>query len=539
MKKLQGQAVSGGIAFGELYFYKKTKRETSRYAVSDTGKQRIRFEKALSTAVMQLDRLAREAAGKLGAENAALFEVHRMMLEDPDYRDSVYRIIDEEKVNAEYAVAATSDSFAALFESMDDAYMQARSADVRDVSERVIDILSGAPEESAAAPGPVILAAHDLAPSETVRLDKSKILAIVTAGGSVNSHTAIFARALAIPAVAGVRGIEEIPSGTPVAVDGFSGEVFVDPDENFRGKLEQRQRDLRRHEEELARFRGLPAVTAGGKRVALYANIGNPGEAEAALENDAEGIGLFRSEFLYLESRDYPSEESQFRAYSQVAEKMEGKPVIIRTLDIGADKQVPYFNLPHEENPALGMRAIRICLTRPEIFRTQLRALYRASAYGRISIMFPMIASVEEVREARALAGEVRESLAAEKIPFDPRVKLGIMIETPASAVISDLLAREVDFFSIGTNDLIQYTLAADRQNPHIGRFENPRHEAVLRLIETTVKNAHAAGIEVGICGELAADTELTARFVEMGVDELSMTPKAILRVKEAIAACP
>ncbi len=430
----------------------------------------------------------------------------------------------------------TAQKFADMFASMDDEYMRGRAADVRDVSRRVLSILTGVPAGGIESDGPVIVAADDLAPSETVQLDKSKVLAFVTAGGSASSHTAILARTMGIPAVIGVGGaLTEELDGREAAVDGFTGEVYLDPDEDTRGHLQVKARKDAEYRQLLSQYRGKETRTKDGQQLLLYANIGSPDDMEAVLNNDAEGVGLFRSEFLYLESEDYPTEERQFQAYKEVAEKMEGRRVVIRTLDIGADKQAAYFRLPPEDNPAMGMRAIRICLTRPEIFKTQLRALYRASAYGKIAIMFPLITSVRELREIRKLAADVRAELSVKNIPFNPDTELGIMIETPAAAVISDQLAKMVDFFSVGTNDLTQYTLAADRQNESVAEFADPHHEAILRLIEYSAKSAHEAGIWIGICGELAADQELTRTFLQMGIDELSVSPPAVLPLRARI----
>ena len=495
-----------------------------------------RFDKARGEAVVQLAKLYVDTKAKLGEEKSLLFQIHQMMLEDLDYRDSVTGMIRSEHVNAEYAVDQTAAQFSQMFAQMDDDYMKERAADVLDVSRRVIRLLTGQGDEALEGDTPCIIAADDLVPSETARLDRSKVLGFITARGSSNSHTAIFARTMGIPAVVGLGDslLEEF-DGKQVFVDGGSGQVYVDPDAQTAAELEDRRDQEAAHRRYLDTFRGREAVAPDGHRVLVCANIGAPKDLEAVQGADADGIGLFRSEFLYLGRDDYPPEEDQYQAYRQVLEAMKDRMVVIRTLDIGADKQADYFQLPKEENPAMGLRAIRICLTRPEVFRTQLRALYRASAHGKLGIMFPMITSVSEVKRIKEMCAQVRAELKAEGVPFDEHAELGIMIETPAAAVISDLLAREVDFFSIGTNDLTQYTLAVDRQNAQVEPFCDRHHEALLRLIRTTVDNAHKAGIWAGICGELAADTTLTDFFLEVGVDELSMTPGAILEVKARI----
>ena len=535
MKILQGQGVSKGIEKGAICFYHRVSAVVERQMAQDPAAERARLEAARAQAIEQLEAMAEKARAQAGDDAATLFETHAMFLEDEDFTGAMDEQL-EEGYTAEYAAQQAGEQFAAMLSAMDDPYMQARAADVRDVTGRLLNILTGAAEGGIHSEVPVILAADDLAPSETARLDRSKVLGFITARGSSNSHTAIFARTMGIPAVVGLGDslLEEF-DGKEVFVDGASGEVFVDPDAQTSAQLADRRDQEAAHRRYLDTFRGREAVTPDGHRVLVCANIGAPKDLEAVQGADADGIGLFRSEFLYLGRDDYPPEEDQYQAYRQVLEAMGGRMVVIRTLDIGADKQADYFQLPKEENPAMGLRAIRICLTRPEVFRTQLRALYRASAHGKLGIMFPMITSVSEVKRIKEMCAQVREELKAEGVPFDEKAELGIMIETPAAAVISDLLAREVDFFSIGTNDLTQYTLAVDRQNAQVESFCDRHHEALLRLIRTTVENAHRAGIWAGICGELAADTALTDFFTEVGVDELSMTPGAILEVKARI----
>ena len=536
MTVLHGEGVSRGVASGQLHFLRRDAQAQPRREVADPEAEVARFDKARGEAVVQLAKLYVDTKAKLGEEKSLLFQIHQMMLEDLDYRDSVTGMIRSEHVNAEYAVDQTAAQFSQMFAQMDDDYMKERAADVLDVSRRVIRLLTGQEDEALGGDTPCIIAADDLVPSETARLDRSKVLGFITARGSSNSHTAIFARTMGIPAVVGLGDslLEEF-DGKQVFVDGGSGQVYVDPDAQTAAELEDRRDQEAAHRRYLDTFRGREAVTPDGHRVLVCANIGAPKDLEAVQGADADGIGLFRSEFLYLGRDDYPPEEDQYQAYRQVLEAMKDRMVVIRTLDIGADKQADYFQLPKEENPAMGLRAIRICLTRPEVFRTQLRALYRASAHGKLGIMFPMITSVSEVLRIKEICAQVREELKADGIPFDEHVELGIMIETPAAAVISDLLAQEVDFFSIGTNDLTQYTLAVDRQNAQVESFCDRHHEALLRLIRTTVENAHKAGIWAGICGELAADTTLTDFFMEVGVDELSMTPGAILETKAKI----
>ncbi len=536
MISIQGKGVSSGVGAGPLYFYQRAQTEIPRYTVEDTDAEWHRFKGAQTGAVEQLGDLAEKARAEAGDEAAMLFETHQMMAEDLDYEEAIEQRITEEKMNAEAAIADTAEQFAAMFEAMDDSYMQARAADVKDVSRRLLDILSGAVAGGIASDVPVILAADDLAPSETVQLDKSKILGFITAGGSGSSHTAILARTMGIPAIVGVGGaLKAEYAGRPVIIDGATGNVVIDPDDMTRDRLMKKREEQLRLQRLLETLKGQPNVTKDGKSIRVYCNIGSPEDVHAVQVNDGGGIGLFRSEFLYLNCEDYPTEDQQFEAYKQVLSDMEGKEVIIRTLDIGADKQIGYFNLPHEDNPAMGMRALRICLSRPEVFRTQLRALYRASAYGKLGIMFPMVTNVWEVREAKRLCEEVKRDLKAEGIPYSEDVSLGIMIETPAAVMLSDRLAKEVDFFSIGTNDLTQYTLACDRQNNDLGRFYDPHHPAVLRMIRLVTQNAHKNGIWVGICGELGADLTLTETFLAIGVDELSVSPRAVLPLRNAI----
>ena len=533
MRSFEGKKIFNGVAIGRIHFYSKEQNQVVRRKVEDAAAEWARYEEARQTAIEQLLGLYEKAKVEVGEDNAVIFEVHSMMLEDDDYNDSIRNIIENQGVNAEYAVGITGDNFAEMFASMDDEYMKARSADVKDISERVISILSGADQSTQIGAQPVIVVAEDLAPSETVQMDKSSLLAFVTRLGSSNSHTAILARTMSIPALIGVQ-IDPEWNGHMGIVDGYAGRFIVDPDEETLEKYREQQRKDQEQKELLQTLKGQETVTKAGRALKLYANIGNVGDLGNVLANDAAGIGLFRSEFLYLESSDLPTEDQQFEAYRKVAETMAGKKVIIRTLDIGADKQVDYFNLGQEDNPALGYRAIRICLTQPEIFKTQLRDLFRASAYGNIAIMYPMITSVEEVRRIKEISAQVKEELTRAGIRIGD-VEEGIMIETPAAAVISDLLAKEVDFFSIGTNDLTQYTLAIDRQNAKLDAFYNPHHEAVLRLIQMVVDNAHKEGIWAGICGELGADTTLTERFLEMGLDELSVSPGAILPIRKIV----
>ena len=535
MIKCSGKSVLKGIAIGRIYLYKKQEYVLKQETVENPEAEVERLEKAKEAAGSQLEELYQKALVEAGEEQAMIFDVHKMMLEDEDYLDSIRGMIRDEKMNAEYAVSLTGDNFAGVFASMDDEYMKARSADVLDISKRLIRILAGVGEEGIVSEEPVILLADDLSPSETVQMDKSKILAIVTKYGSTNSHTAILARSMNIPALVqtDVALLEEY-SGAKAVVDGFSGTFIINPEDSVLDTMVQKKMEYEKERTALQELKGKDNITSDGRRINLYANIGNVSDVDKVLESDAGGIGLFRSEFIYLGREDYPSEEEQFHIYKEVLSKMEGKKVIIRTLDIGADKQVDYFKLPKEENPAMGFRAIRICLERPEVFKTQLRAIYRASAFGTAAIMFPMIISVGEIRKIKKIVEEVKDELTKEGISFN-RVELGIMIETPAAAVISDELAKEVEFFSIGTNDLTQYTLAIDRQNQNLDDFYDSHHEAVLRLIRMTVENGHKAGIWVGICGELGGDTTLTKTFVDMGVDELSVSPTYVLSVRKAV----
>lgn len=537
MKQFTGKGVYGAVAMGKISLFKKQDTLIQRTSVTDTEAEKARVEAAKAAASEQLQAIYEKALKEVGETNAQIFEIHMMMLEDDDYNESIQNIIDTQKVNAEYAVSITADNFAEMFSAMDDAYMQARAADVRDISDRIIANLTGNVAVQEDSDEKRIICADDLAPSETVSLDKDKVLAFVTAHGSSNSHTAILARNMNIPAVIGVGSdfLQEVQDGTEAIVDGFTGEIFVDPDETTRQRLLEKQKADEEKKRLLLELKGKENVTKDGTKVNIYANIGSVDNIGAVLLNDAGGIGLFRSEFLYLENTDYPNEEQQFLAYKRVLESMAGKKVIIRTLDIGADKQVDYFHLKKEDNPAMGYRAIRICLTRPEIFKTQLRALYRASIYGNLGVMFPMITSVSELEKILAICEEVKAELREQGVTYSDTMELGIMIETPAAAIISDRLAPMVDFFSVGTNDLTQYTLACDRQNPDIEPFIDTHHEAILRLIEISAKNAHANGAWIGICGELAADTTLTETFLRMGIDELSVSPAFVLKVRDAV----
>lgn len=537
MKKFTGKGVYGAVAMGKISVFQKQDTLIQRTSVKDTEAEKARVEAAKAAAAEQLQAIYEKALKEVGETNAQIFEIHMMMLEDDDYNESIQNIIDTQKVNAEYAVSITADNFAEMFSAMDDAYMQARAADVRDISDRIIANLTGNVAVQEDFGEKHIICADDLAPSETVSLDKDKVLAFVTAHGSSNSHTAILARNMNIPAVIGVGSdfLKEVQDGTEAIVDGFTGEIFVEPDEETRRRLLEKQQADEEKKRLLLELKGKENVTRDGTKVNIYANIGSVDNIGAVLLNDAGGIGLFRSEFLYLENNDYPNEEQQFLAYKRVLESMAGKKVIIRTLDIGADKQVDYFHLKKEDNPAMGYRAIRICLTRPEIFKTQLRALYRASIYGNLGVMFPMITSVSELEKILAICEEVKAELREQGVTYSDTMELGIMIETPAAAIISDRLAPMVDFFSVGTNDLTQYTLACDRQNPDIEPFIDTHHEAILRLIEMSAKNAHANGAWIGICGELAADTTLTETFLRMGIDELSVSPAFVLKVRDAV----
>ena len=535
MTEYHGKSVCGGIAVGKIHLMVKREQNVVRYEAKDCDSEINRFETARKEARNQLALLYEKALKEVGEENAAIFEIHQMMLEDDDYLDSVKRIILEQKVNVEYAIGAASAHFAEMFSSMEDVYMKERAADVRDVSNHMIRILANADSEKMKPNEPVIILADDLAPSETVQLDKSLVRSFVTIHGSVNSHTAILARTMNIPALIGVdMELAQELEGRMAVVDGFGGALYVDPDEELLAQMRVRETEALEKERLLQKLKGKENRTKDGREILVHANIGNVKDLAEALKNDAGGIGLFRSEFIFLESSTYPTEEEQFRIYKKTAETMAGKRVIIRTLDIGADKQTAYFRLDKEENPAMGLRAIRICLTRPELFKTQLRAIYRASNYGKIAVMYPMITSLEEVRRIREISAEVRGELEEEGIPFH-LIEEGIMIETPAAAMISDILAKEVDFFSIGTNDLSQYTMAMDRQNPNLEAFFNPCHEAVLRMIEMVCRNAHTENIWVGICGELGADLSLTRRFLRMGVDELSVSPACVLPLRDKI----
>jgi phosphotransferase system enzyme I (PtsI) len=539
MITLQGKGVSGGIAKGRLLFIKRKGLSVEKRPIDDMEQEIERFNTARQTASNQLDALAATMVDKIGEENALLFEIHRMMLEDTDYCDPIIEIIKTEKVCAEYAVNTAGSRLAQEFADMDDEYMNARSVDVYDVSKRIVEILSGEEQVFRWNNDPVILAADDFTPSETAQLDQSKVLALVSRQGAVNSHSAIFARTMGIPAIIGFGAfLSNDLSGKEAILDGETGVLYIDPEPAVQSELDAKAEQVRHERETLEKMRSKPTITKNGKTVKLYANIGSVNDADAALAGDAEGVGLFRSEFLYLDRNDYPDEDTQMMSYRKVLEKMGNRQVIIRTLDIGADKQADYFNLPKEENPALGMRAIRICLTRPDIFKTQLRAIYRASVYGNAAIMFPMICSLDELLRAKKLAEAAQEDLAAKGIPFKADIPIGIMIETPASAIISDILAKEADFFSIGTNDLTQYTLAIDRQNDAISSFCDTHHEAILRLIKTAYDNAHEAGIWCGICGSLGADITLTKTFIEMGIDELSVEPSSILKLRSIIAVC-
>ena len=536
MITIQGKGASTGVAIGPLYYYQRAKSTIRRYQVDDVEAEWARFKEAQEKAIEQLGELAEKARVEAGDEAAMLFETHQMMAEDMDYEEAIQSAIQDEKHNAEAAVTDTAAQFADMFATMDDPYMQARAADVKDVSNRIIGILTGVVQGGINSPVPVILAADDLAPSETVQLDKSKILGFVTEGGSGSSHTAILARTMGIPAIIGV-GNQMKPEyeGREVILDGNTGNVVVEADEATKSRLLLKMEEQKKQQELLNQLKGLPNETKDGHQIRVYCNIGSPDDVPAVLKNDAGGVGLFRSEFLYLNCDDYPSEEYQFEAYKKALSDMGGREVVIRTLDIGADKQIGYFNLPHEENPAMGNRALRICLNRPEIFHTQLRALYLASAFGKLSIMFPMVTSVWEVREAKKMCDRVKKELTEEGIHFDEDVQVGIMIETPAAAICSDRLAKEVDFFSCGTNDLTQYTLACDRQNDDLGRFFNPHHLAVLRELKMVCDNAHKNGIWVGICGELGADLKLTETFLSIGIDELSVSPRAVLPLRQKI----
>ena len=535
MNVYQGKSVFGGIAIGHLCVYQKGEQQVTRQKIEDVEAEVKRFQVAREAAQAQLGELYDKAVKEVGEANAAIFEMHQMLLEDEDYQDSVENIIRTQQVNAEYATAVTSDHFSSMFAEMDDDYMKERAADIRDISERVIANLNGENKSKVVTDEPVIILADDLAPSETVQLEKDKVLSFVTVHGSVNSHTAILARTMGIPALVSTEmELTQDLDGKLAVVDGNHGTIYVDPDAETMEKMKTLKKEEEEKKELLQTFKNKESITLDGKRVLTYANIGNVKDLALVLQNGAEGIGLFRSEFLYLESETYPTEEEQFEVYKKVAETMAGKRVIIRTLDIGADKQADYFELAKEENPAMGVRAIRICLTRPEIFKTQLRALFRASAYGNIAIMYPMITSLSEIAQIKEIVEDVKAELDADGVPYGTPEQ-GIMIETPAAATISDLLAKEVDFFSIGTNDLTQYTLAIDRQNQSLDAFFDAHHIAVLRMIYQTVQNAHKAGIWCGICGELGADSDLTELFLAMGIDELSVSPGRLLTIRRLI----
>ena len=535
MNKYTGKSVFGGIAIGKIMVYEKGEHQVKRVKITDAEAEKNRYYEAVERAFKQLGELHDKALREVGEANAAIFEIHQMMLEDDDYKESVEHIIESQMVNAEYAIAQTGDNFSQMFAAMDDEYMRGRAADVKDITERLLGILSGNTGSGVDVDEPVIMVAEDLAPSETVQMDKSKILSFVTQKGSVNSHTAILARTMGIPALIGSDiVIDESLNGKLGIVDGTNGVVYIEPDEATLSAMQEEQRKDNEKKALLQELKGKEDVTLDGKKIKLYSNIGNIKDLANVIANDAAGIGLFRSEFIYLESDTFPTEEEQFNIYRTVAESMAGKPVIIRTLDIGADKQCDYFGLDKEDNPALGLRAIRICLTRPEIFKTQLRALYRASAYGNISIMYPMIISEQEVDKIKVIENEVKAELTEQGIEFG-NPKSGIMIETPAAVIMSRQLAKKVDFFSIGTNDLTQYTLAIDRQNTKLDDFYDAHHPAVLAMIRMVVENAHAEGIWAGICGELGADTTLTEEFLKMGVDELSVSAGKVLDVRKVI----
>ncbi len=537
MVKYQGKGVYGAVAVGKVSVFKRQDVQVKRFKIDHVEGEIARLEAAKKKAIEQLQDIYDKALKEVGEANAQIFEIHMMMIEDDDYNDAIVEMINGQSVNAEYAVAVTADNFAEMFASMDDSYMQARAADIRDISNRIIACMTDSEGNHSVSDEKVIICADDLAPSETVSLDKDKVLAFVTAHGSSNSHTAILARNMNIAAIIGVgeEFLGRIKEGDMAVADGYTGEFFLNPDAETLAAYEKKQKEEVEKKALLQNLKGKENVTQDGRKINIYANIGSVANIGEVLLNDAGGIGLFRSEFLYLENNDYPTEEEQFKVYKRVLESMATKKVIIRTLDIGADKQADYFNLEKEENPALGLRAIRLCLTRPEIFKTQLRALYRASVYGRLGIMFPMITSVSELEEILALCEQVKSELDTDNIEYSDSIELGIMIETPAAAIISDKLAPMVDFFSVGTNDLTQYTLACDRQNPQIERFCDTHHEAILRLIEMSVENAHRHGAWIGICGELAADISLTETFLRMGIDELSVSPSFVLKVRDKV----
>ena len=539
MTIIKGTGASAGIALGKLAFYPAKTGLSEEITVEKTDnpdKELARFEEAKAKTIDRLKQLYEKALKDVGETHASIFEIHQIMLDDEDYCDSIKKSIVEKKVKAEYAIKTTAGEFAEMFAAMDDEYMQGRAADVKDISDQLIRTLGGASDLSMIFSEPVILAADDLAPSETIQLDREKMLGFITMGGGVNSHTAILARMMGIPAIVGVGSQLNIDfNGKDTAIDGLTGYIFIEPDEKTLSSLKVKAEEEKDKKEHMQKYKGRDNVTLDGQRIDVFANIGSVSDIDAVLENDAGGIGLFRSEFIYLSSVDYPGEEEQFNTYKTAAEKMAGKKVIIRTLDIGADKQIGYFDLPHEENPALGFRAIRICLDRPDIFKTQLRAILRASVFGKISIMFPMITSLGEVLDCKEILNSVKTELDAAGVAYDKDIEIGVMIETPAAVMISDLLAKEFDFFSVGTNDLTQYTLAIDRQNPKLGRFYNPRHKAVIRMIKMAADNMHKEGKWIGICGELAGDLEMTETFLAMGIDELSVSPPFILPIRAKV----
>ncbi len=537
MKVLNGKGVCAGVVKGQLHYYKEKETNIKRVHIEDAEKEFEKLERAKEKALEQLNSLYNKALHEVGEANAAIFDIHCMMINDPDYNESIKNIINVQRVNAEYAVSVTAENFSSMFKEMDDEYMRARAVDVTDISNRIIDCMTNNAEKENMT-SVCIIGAKDLTPSETVQMDKENVLGFITTLGSSNSHMAILARTMNVPAVVSVGEDLKKYDGETVIIDGGTGTVYVSPDEETSDRMEKKQLELQKHDELMRKYKDKETITSSGKKIHLYANIGGVSDIGAAILNDAEGIGLLRSEFLYLESNDYPTEQEQFAVYKKIIESMGGKKVIIRTLDIGADKQIDYFKLAREENPAMGFRAVRICLKRPEVFKTQLRAILRASAFGKAAIMFPMIISVDEVRRIKTLLEEVKNSLRAEKISFDEDIETGIMIETPAAALISDMLAEEVDFFSIGSNDLTQYTLAADRQSEFIAEFYNPYHDAVKKLIKITINNAHEKGIWVGICGELGGDLKMTEWLVENGIDEISVSPPLILPLRKTIMQC-
>jgi len=536
MTVLEGKGVCEGYASGKIVFYKNEEYRINKINIEDVNAELSRFWAAKDTAIRQLMSLYDSAVTKVGEDNAQIFSIHQMMLEDSDYSDSIINIISDQKTNAEYAVATTSDNFAQIFSSMDDEYMNSRAEDVRDISNRIIKILTNSESASLLLHEPSILAAEDLTPSETIQLDKSKILALVTMRGSGTSHTAILARSMNIPAIVGLgSALDHTVDGKSAIVDGFTGTVYTEPDIDITTMYTTKMEIENEKRLKLSELKGKENVTLDGQKIDIFANVGSVEDAITAFDNDAGGIGLFRSEFLYLQAKEYPSEDEQFQSYKSVVEKMANKKVIIRTLDIGADKQIDYFKLDKEENPAMGFRGIRICLERKDIFRTQLRAIYRASAFGNVAIMFPMITDTSEIRDVKEIVTQVKDKLREEKVSFSDDVELGVMIETPAAVMVSDLLAKEVDFFSVGTNDLTQYTLAVDRQNAKLDRYYQPHHKGILRMLKIIVDNAHNEGIWVGICGEIASETDMTETFLAMGIDELSVSPQKILAVREKV----